>query len=369
MPTPTSAYLTSFSYRAAARLTALTRELVGALATGDETRMSALVYEGQLLSHGLRSCANANNQLSDSQRVYIAGKLLPLLREPTPSFMPATPITFSFDPLSARIRGQLTSSALVISGLVSGPVPSGTELIVSRDGLEIRRQALGNDTSYRYVDASPGKHYRVELTGLGLSREQLRPLASGLLLGTLPHGASPAQLAALPWLTTGLVAGVARASFAGNRNRIFLCIPQELGTLRAITQPTDQDADISAAFTPTSLVLDFGADGSSAYRVFESSANFLGPLVIDLHLAALVTMQRMATLVMPTVLLPVGSATFSTTFTNQSIVLVVHSLGHLANPQIFNLQGEEIEGAITASDINSFTVTFSQPLSGTIFVN
>ena len=283
MPTPTRAYLISFARRANLRLLALTRQLAAVLAAGDTAGMSTLVHEGQLLRHGLRSCADATNRLSDAQRVYIAGKLLPLLGDYADPLTSANVASLTLNTLAGRQRGQPDSTPLALGGLIAGVLPAGSQLLISRNGLEIFRQpaVVG---SYRFVDAAPGMNYRVELTGTPLSREQQRPLVSPVLFGNLPHGATAAQLATLPWLSAGFVDGVARAAFVGARNRMYLAVPVSQGSVSRYTQPNDNNADISTGFTHALLTLDFGADGTAAYRVSESTVDFIGPLTLDAHL-------------------------------------------------------------------------------------
>ena len=282
MPTPTRAYLVSFARRANLRLLALTRQLAAVLATGELAGATALVHEGQLLRHGLRSCADAG-RLSDEQRVYIAGKLLPLLGDYADPATGAGAASLTLNALAGRVRGQLDATPLAVSGLIAGALPTGSHLLISRDGLEVARQPAVAG-SYRFVDAAPGVNYRVELTGTALSREQQRPLVAGVLFGTMPHGAPAAQLLGLAASPDSLTDGQGRFAFVGARDRMYLAVPVAMGSVSRFTQPNDNNADISSGFTHSLLTLDFGADGTDAYRVSESTVDFIGPLTLDAHL-------------------------------------------------------------------------------------
>ncbi|WP_216726071.1 hypothetical protein [Hymenobacter siberiensis] len=284
MSTLNHQYLTSFFRRANARLAALTRELAGALASGDEAARDLRAYEGLLLSHGLRSTQNADNLLTDEQRVYIAGKLLPLQRDADP--VPGAPVpvapTLTLSALSGRLRGQADTQPLTVKGYLGGTLPAGAQLILSRDGREIHREAAVTG-ALSFTDSQPGTRYRLELTGTGLSRERSRALTSPVLCGVLPHEASAEQLAALP-LAGPFVSGVSRNSVLGTRNRIYFCVPVARAPVTGFTQPDDNDADITSAFgAGTRRTLVFGSDGSDTYEVFENYANFIGPFTFDAH--------------------------------------------------------------------------------------
>ena len=292
MPTPAHAYLVSFARRANIRLLALTRQLAAALATGDEAGAATLVHEGQLLRHGLRSCAETAGgmlagQLTEPQRVYIVGKLLPLLgdyAEPAPvAGVPVLSASLTFNALAGRLRGQLSSGPLALSGQLSGPLPAGSQLLISRDGYELFRQAAVVG-AWRFTDLMPGAGYRVELTGTQLNRERQRPLLSPVLFGNRPHGATPAQLLSLAASADSLLDGSGRFAFVGARDRMYLAVPLSQGDVTRYTQPNDQNADITSGFTHSLLTLDFGADGTDQYRVSESTVDFIGPLTLDAHL-------------------------------------------------------------------------------------
>jgi hypothetical protein len=62
---------------------------------------------------------------------------------------------------------------------------------------------------------------------------------------------------------------------------------------------------------------------------------------------------------------PTATMPLTTPFTNQLSVTVVHNLGRIPLVQVFDMSGQEIDASLQ-SDLNSVTVTFSQPLSGTL---
>jgi hypothetical protein len=67
--------------------------------------------------------------------------------------------------------------------------------------------------------------------------------------------------------------------------------------------------------------------------------------------------------------MPVGmTMPYSTVFTNKQSVTITHNLGRQVTVQVFDMDGDEMDGLIT-STANSITVLFSQPLSGTIIIS
>jgi len=278
MPTPFQEYRTSFVRRAIQRLATLARELSGALAGGDEQLTTQLTYEGQLLSQGLTSVTTLTNRLNDEQRTYIIEKLLGLLADTISAAMPVLTLA----PLPPRIRGQ-RSGSLRITGTLSGTLPVGASLILLRDGRQIARQPahLG---PYSFTDATPGSVYRVELSGTMLYKQAVRALISGVLFGTGPNLAPENYLARLPYLAAGFVGGKARMSFNGQRNRILLAVPTSLGSVSLLTQPNDEDADLTMAFRRRTVTLDFGTDGTDTYEVLQNHADFIGDFTLDAHI-------------------------------------------------------------------------------------
>jgi hypothetical protein len=59
---------------------------------------------------------------------------------------------------------------------------------------------------------------------------------------------------------------------------------------------------------------------------------------------------------------------YTTKFTNQLSVMVVHNLGRPVNLQALDLSGQELDGQISSTP-NTITIVFSQPLSGTILIS
>ncbi len=55
-------------------------------------------------------------------------------------------------------------------------------------------------------------------------------------------------------------------------------------------------------------------------------------------------------------------------FTNQTMVTVAHNLGRPVNVVVLNTNDDEVEGSIS-STLNSVTVSFSEPLSGTLYIS
>jgi len=366
MPTLAAQYLLSFDRRARVRLGRLARQLAGALAGGDEDAAARLAHEGQLLSHGLESCQNLRNRLSEAERVYIAGKLLPLLRD-APLIISAMPTTLVFNPLPSRVRGNLNNGSLLLTFVVGGEVAPGSELLISRDGLLLRRLAVSAANTYTYLDATPGQLYRAELTGSGLVRERAWSLISGVRFGTLPRGATAAQLALLPLSFDSFADGIARFAFVGARTRMYLCVPKSQGRITQLTQPNDQNSDITPAFSRTSVTLDFGADGQDEYEVLENSADFIGPFAFD---------ARIDPLVVPVLVAPAPAVPTSTTttpsgaviypFTNQTLLTIDHNLGRYVVVEVYAANGELIGGDVTYLTSNTLRIQFSQPLTGTV---
>lgn len=308
MATVAEEYLTSFARRAYARLAGLARELAGALASGDELRGVALRGEGARLQHGLASCGSwgrpdastpgpwqrmvPTNNLSEEERLYIAGKLLPLERDALGeqgSPLPApVPPRFTFDPIPPRYRGQGSSAPLTLSGEINetsaNTLPTGSTLTVSRDGVILLRQ-VATVSTWSVVDNKPGSTYRAELTLPGqstLTRQQVRALASPLLYGSAAPGATPQDLGELPVFNGQLnAAGVGRFAFTGTGSLFYICVPVEFGTLVRVTQPNNNNADISAAFDHTLVTFDFGQDGTGAYDVVANGQRVLGDFVLD----------------------------------------------------------------------------------------
>lgn len=53
-------------------------------------------------------------------------------------------------------------------------------------------------------------------------------------------------------------------------------------------------------------------------------------------------------------------------FTNQSQVQIAHYMGRLLTVTVYDLAGNEVEADITALDLNTILIHFSQPLTGTV---
>lgn len=286
MATPTQDFIASFVARVQPALATLARELSGALAAGDESLSRQLTYKGELLRQGLTSVTTPTNRLSDEQRLYIVEKLLGLLPAVGAGAVgaaPAVPPVLTLNPLPARVRGQVEADVLTLTGTLSGTLPVGAQLILSRNGRELSRQPA-RAGRYTFTDPTPGLRYQVELSGTALLQQRSRPLVSPVLFGTGPAGAGAAYLATLPGRYPGFVNGVGRFAATGERNRLLLLVPLSQGRVELLTQPDDQDADISMAFTRRTVSLDFGPDGSDQYEVLENYANFLGPFTLDAHL-------------------------------------------------------------------------------------
>ena len=285
MLTPTQLSLDSFVRRANQALATLARELAGALATGDEYASARLTYRGLLLAQGCASVGTSTNGLTGQQRLYIAEKLLGLLPETVPTTTDPTAVapTLSLGTLAPRIRGQVDTAPLTINGTLTGTLPAGAQLLVSRDGREIARQPAVAGR-YLVVDPTPGLRYQVEITGTSLLARRSRVLSSPVFCGGGPAGASAAYVLTLPSFAVGFSNGVGRFTVIGARNRFLLAVPASLGTVTALLQPNDDNADVSMAFASRTVTLDFGLDGRDQYVVLENYANFLGSFTLDAYL-------------------------------------------------------------------------------------
>lgn len=66
---------------------------------------------------------------------------------------------------------------------------------------------------------------------------------------------------------------------------------------------------------------------------------------------------------------PSGDLNFTQVFNNVSSVTVNHNLGKYPSVTVFDSAGDECEGDVDYTNINSLTVSFSAPFSGEVVCN